>query len=520
MWSKLKPWLFLLGFAATAAAMIRYSFTFNWDGGSNALVGAGVLLIILSLILNWKQARQLYKRRSTVYLTFSIVSAIVMLAILFLINFIVWLHPKQFDLTEQKFFTLSDQTIKVLGGLNKEVTVLAFYRGNDQNGRLDYLLRQYKAYNHRFKYRIVDPDRDPTLSQSYGVTRYKTVIMESGEKRLRVDDPSEGGLTNTILKLTQGTQKSIYFLTGHGEHNTDSEERDGYSHARKALEETNYEVKLLNLVEESKVPDDCAALVVTSARRNPAAAEMDKLQVYLNRGGGILLLLDPTPGVGFEDFLARYGVRIGNDVVIDASGAGRTIGAGPEVPLIQNYASSEITSGLTLATFYPRARSVTPMPSSPEGVRVVGLMQTSRSSWGETELGPGGGGARYDEDKDLKGPVTLAVQITKALPSAGVAGVNDKNEPPAATARIVAFGDSDFATNVHFNAQGNGDLFINSVNWLAGATDLIAIRPKKPENKRLDLTAQSNTVVFYICVLMMPAVPLTAGIWVLIKRLK
>jgi ABC-type uncharacterized transport system involved in gliding motility auxiliary subunit len=395
--------------------------------------------------------------------------------------------------------------------------VFGFYKESEQDPQLDYLARQYRSLNRRFSFQFVDPDRDPTTTQKYGVSKYKTVIMELGDKRLRVEDPTESGLTNTLLKITQESQKTVYFLTGHVEHNYDSLEREGNSHAKKALEETNYDVRLLTLSQESKVPADCAALIISGARQDPTTGEMEKIQSYLNRGGSLLLLLDPKPGVGFDSFLLQYGIKVGDDVVIDASGAGRAIGAGPEVPFIRNYGKTDITSKFTLPTFYPRARSLSPTENAPPGVQVFPMMQTSRSSWGETELGVGGGGARYDEGKDIPGPITLAVEIIKTAESAKG---NTGSKASLHTTRIVVFGDSDFATNLHFNVQGNGDIFINSVNWLAGQSNIIAIRPKKPENKRLTLTAQSNTVVFYICVLLMPAVPLTVGIWILLKRFK
>jgi len=99
--------------------------------------------------------------------------------------------------------------------------------------------------------------------------------------------------------------------------------------------------------------------------------------------------------------------------------------------------------------------------------------------------------------------------------AAGDASAEKKPAP-----KLVCFGDSDFATNIRFNVVGNGDLFINSINWLAGRADIIAIRPKKADNKRLDLSARSNTVIFYICVLLLPAIPMAAGIRILIRRFR
>ena len=51
------------------------------------------------------------------------------------------------------------------------------------------------------------------------------------------------------------------------------------------------------------------------------------------------------------------------------------------------------------------------------------------------------------------------------------------------------FGDSDFAANALLGIQGNRDLFMNTVGWLSQQENLISIRPKEADDRRLTLTA-------------------------------
>ncbi len=50
-----------------------------------------------------------------------------------------------------------------------------------------------------------------------------------------------------------------------------------------------------------------------------------------------MFLLEPEPAYGFQNLLDQWGLKIGNDIVLDASGVGQLFGMGPSVPLVNNY---------------------------------------------------------------------------------------------------------------------------------------------------------------------------------------
>ena len=143
------------------------------------------------------------------------------------------------------------------------------------------------------------------------------------------------------------------------------------------------------------------------------------------------------------------------------------------------------------------------------GVTVETIFKSTARSWGETDLkNPE---ATFDEKKDLKGPLSMAVAVTKEVKPAGEKG-------PATKARLVVVGDSDFAVNSYFSMQGNGNLFLNMLSWLASDEDLISIRPKAPEDRRVILSQSQQRRLLYLTVFILPGAVLVAGISVWQRR--
>src|SRR5262249_52502135 len=192
---------------------------------------------------------------------------------------------------------------------------------------------------------------------------------------------------------------------------------------------------------------------------------------------------------------------LGNNTVVDASGVGRFIGLGPGAPLARTYGSHAITKDFEgTMTFFPLSRSVESNKST--SANTVDLMKTSEESWAETDLKAGN--VQYDEGKDKKGPITLGVAGTK---------MNGDKE-----ARLVVIGDSDFAANQFFGIQRNGDLFMNSINWLAQDEDLISIRPKNPSDRKVSMTEADQNQMFWITLVLMPLATIGSGVYIWWKR--
>jgi len=339
--------------------------------------------------------------------------------------------------------------------------------------------------------------------------RYGTLVLEMGGKTERIEKQSEPlreeDITNALMKIVKGEKKTIYFMQGHGEKNIEDSERNGYSNAKGGLEKEGYVVKAVNLVQEAKVPDDTAVLVMAGPTSQPFQNEMDQIDGFLDKGGSVLILLDPPPAPSLSEFMKKWSIDVGNNFVVDASGVGRLFGAGPTIPLVTRYSRHKITENFKVMTFFPFVRSVTPVDPPINGVTVEKLLESNERSWGETNLKSNE--ATFDEKTDLKGPVSLAAVATKPQ------GENKKS-------RLIVYGNSAFAANGTYGLQGNGNLFLNTVSWLAQDENFISIRPKNPDDRRITMTEAQGRFVNYVLVLLLPVGIIGAGIRVWVRRRK
>jgi ABC-type uncharacterized transport system involved in gliding motility auxiliary subunit len=184
---------------------------------------------------------------------------------------------------------------------------------------------------------------------------------------------------------------------------------------------------------------------------------------------------------------------------------------GPAAPLVTSYESHPITRDMSrVMTFFPMARSVQVLTDAGSAFNASVLFKTSDNSWGEKNLK--GNEAQFNEGVDLKGPVNLGVVSTKSVASDG------KTKTYGKEARVVVLGDSDFAMNAYFRKAANGDLFLNTVSWLAEDEDLISIRPKSPESRTVQMTQARGRALYWLAIVFMPLGVLVAGIMVWIRR--
>jgi ABC-type uncharacterized transport system involved in gliding motility auxiliary subunit len=269
-------------------------------------------------------------------------------------------------------------------------------------------------------------------------------------------------------------------------------------------------------------------LVVAGPKTDFFPPEVTLLTAYLARGGKVLFLLDPpdradAPALAsLAALLKEWGIEIGNNVVVDVSGMGQLFGTDASVPVAAKYQAHPITDRFNLLTAFPLARSVTPLAANTSARFPQALVETSANSWAESnikELTSTGKVSRDLDQGDTAGPVTLAVAVSApasevkpdAEPAKADAAAKTDDQPKPET-RIAVFGDSDFVSNAFLGIPGNRDLFLNSVNWLAQQENLIAIRPRDPEDRRVTLTSEQERLVFWLAVVIIPGLILFAGV--------
>jgi len=446
-----------------------------------------------------------FSKRNIQYGSNVVVQIVIVLGITALIAFITTRQHLRSDWTENKLYSLADQTDKVVNGLDKDVKILAFFRASEQKGAED-ILDEYAFRSGKLSYEFVDPDEKPQIARQYQVEQYNTVVVESGAKKEKIEELTEANLTNAIVKVTRDVEKTVYFLTGHGERSITNDDVESYKNAVDAIKNENYVVKSLNLVRRigsgKGIPDSCTVLAIVSPKANFFPSELDTIKSYLDNGGKAIIMVDPGRKNDIADLMSDYHVTVGNNLVLDASGMGQLFGAGPAMPLVTNYDQDvAITKGFSVMTFYPQATSVIAMEDK-GGYEIKDLLKTSGNSWAESNLTEPE--ASFNQGEDIPGPVTIAALVEK----------KDGDKKMS----LAIFGDSDFAKNGYWQNQGNSDLFLNTVNYLAEEEDMISIRPKEFDDRRVTLTQADVSTVFYLVVIAIPLLVIIAGVVFYVKR--
>lgn len=506
----------------------------SWGTIPIGLIIAGIVVIGLWMILIGRfedpLAPSFWRRRSTQASTNALVSTIAVLAILGLINFLAVRSVQRFDLTESRLFTLSPESQQVLREMQQGVKLWIF--SNEQNPQDRALLENYQRITPKFAFEYIDPEANPGVAQAFGIknagqNRDVFIELQSSKRRqfLQSISPeirlSENRITNGILQITSDRRSKAYFVQGHGEKLL-TEGQGAISNSVKALEDKNFINEPLNLAQLGKVPEDASVVLVIGSTRALAEGEVKALETYSNQGGNLLIAIDPNVKSGLDSFLNQWGVKLDDRVAINAPDQQLT-NAGPAVAVVTQYGNHPITAPFGNGiSFYPVARPID-ITTTP-GVQATPLLLTDPKSWAESNLKQQ---PLKLDGGDRPGPLAIGVALERTVtPSSSPSPTVSPSPSPSPTAsaspsptaskpsRMVIFGNSTFIVNGFFNQQLNGDVFLNSVNWLTpDQQQPLSIRPKEVKNRRIALTNEQAMLIGFLALAIVPLFGfVTAGV--------
>jgi ABC-type uncharacterized transport system involved in gliding motility auxiliary subunit len=529
--------ILIAGVALLATALAIQVILLETVGWVVALGAVGALLSVWgAFALRTDLGEVLRRRRSEIVLyVLGVVGVLIALAYLSV------LYPVRFDLTRAGLHSLSEQTLTMLKRLQKPVHIVFFHDPmmRETVERYQLMAAQSKLVTVEF----FDPMRQPAVARRLGVQFAGTAVMQSEDRTLQVHGDSETDIANGILRVTQGAKQLVCFLDGHREPDPFSmedhdhlegapghthglgaqyvlHERHGIAKARHALENLNYKVEKVSLVQSPHGLSRCAVLVVAGPKVALLPAEVAAVRAYLAAGGDAFFMLDPFVRTGLEPVIREYGVVLDDTIVIDPASH---FWADPSSPAVTSYNRHQVTRDLPL-TFFPGVRSLSPTPERVPGTAVIPLVNSSKKSFGEITPHR----AEFEEGRDRPGPLTLMVTISRRpvtpddpttirfgrqrAPAAAATGQVD-TAPLGVTgrSRIAVVGDSDFTTNSFFHLFGNGNLFLNTVNYLAAQENLIGIEPRTYDLPRVNLTNRQMKGTFFLSVILIPALLAVVG---------
>ena len=453
----------------------------------------------------------LLKARQTKYVAYATMYILVILAVLTVGNVLANRYSKSYDGTSNKRFTLSDQTVKIVKGL-KEPATITYYDRPDGFKRAKDTLDQYSNLSHKVHVEYVDLEKNPLLARQAGVKSLGTAIVQVGARKEEAKGLTEEGITGAFIRDLKSNTRTVCFVTGSGEHQIDNSSGQGYSAFKDLLGKDSYEAKSISLLEKAEVPSDCTAMVVGGPTGDYQQPEVDAIKKYVEDGGRAFFLLNPPLKMGrsevadndaLSNLLQSWGVTPEKDLILDLNPIGQLAGLGPQVALVTRYDSHAIVNEMKgSATGFPFSRSL--QVKNTDKTSVDKLFDSSDSSLATMKLDSPN--IDPNDSKNKKGPLTIAAAGTYKTGKENTQG------------RFVVIGSSDWAANSFLRFNGNRDLALNTINWLASDEELISIRPKEQEDRRIMMTKAQINWVGITSLLVLPLIVIATGVSVWWRR--
>ena len=456
-------------------------------------------------------ASQWLKARQTRYAAYAAAYIVIVIAAVVVANVLADRYNKSYDSTANKRYSLSDQTAKIVKGLKQNATITYFNQSTRFRDGKD-LLNQYANLSPKLQVKYVDPDKDPQLARGAGIRSLGTAVVQVGDKREEAKSMTEEGITGAFIRDLKSNTRTVCFTSGSGEHQLEDSNREGLSHFKELLAKDNYETKSVDLLTKAEVPGDCTTLVIAGPTKNYEQPEVEAIKKYVENGGRALFMLDPPLKLGHEEIadndgltnlLQTWGVTLDKNLVLDLNPLGQIAGLGPQVALVTHYESQPIVEQLRgTATGFPLARSLD--VKNTDKTSVQKLFDSSSTSLATSNLSSPS--VNVNDPKNKKGPLTLA--------AAGTYNTGKQNSQ----GRFVVVGSSTWAANRFIDFNGNNDLASNAVNWLSSDEDLISIRPKPQDDRRITMTARQVSWVRAVSQFVLPFAVVIVGVSVWWKR--
>ena len=486
-------WSLVSGVTGIFAFLLGGGLYLTFDEMSDVLLlvtSLGAILMFIAIGLSLRAIAIFVSGRRGRFGLNAALMTLAVFVILLITNYFMFTNPNRIDVTATRFFTLSPQTVSVLNELekqNQEVVAHAFFVENtaSENTKttVEDILNEFSRKSDNFSYRFVDPEINRSEALNFGVTKYPSVVFSyNDEQNHIVTNFTEQEFITGILISTGAQKKIIYYLTGHGELTAtidpmfEKQEDFGLDLAIAGMQRDNYFVMPLNLQQFQEVPSDASVVIIAGPDQDLTETEFEALVNYAKSGGRILMMLNPNPPKLFNDLIYLYGVVVSPQKVADAIS---NVGGETLTPLLQKsnaqFATSAVHPNINIAdevsvAFFPDTAALITPPQEEfalrSHVKFSELASTTPISW----LVAPGEDSEYDVEK-YTGQYTIAGVIEATGAFEDLTSNQD-------LFKLVVFGDSDFASNKYFYSNDNGDMFLNSVNWLAEDYELISIRPK------------------------------------------
>jgi len=454
----------------------------------------------------------------------SIIFAITLLVMLFIVNYVFAVKTSYIDITKDKIYSLSDQTKSLLSGIDYKVDIKAFYLLQNQY-RIRRVLELYRQENDHISFEIIDPIKNPIIAEQYGVgDSLRTIVFESPTKSIRLKPPLPGRfnmepeITMAFYRLLSEQTNTVYFTEGHGEMSLLNTRQSGLSILYDRLIEQNYQVETINLQTVTEIPSDCSVLAIIGQRNPFTDEEKEVIRKYRGVGGKFLIMISPGAIHGLDYILDVNNVEFGDDFVYETA-SDKTTQFGPTFPICSIQDPSEITSNLENQSFlFPVVRSVNIIyPKS--AIIMTRLLASSENSWAESiesavELSEGKRPVRDENEK--KGPITVVMTTESRITIPDSVAVTGYSE---SSVRSAFFGSAGFVTNAIVSQfPANMSLFLNTVNWITRNENVFDLTTHFVTFTPVELTGKERKMISWLSLFIFPFTIMVIGLFVWFRK--
>lgn len=476
----------------------------SWFGTGNTVAGLGLLLAAaLHSARRFRGFRGDLGRR--VALRWAAIGASVLVLSL-VANILAADWRAALDWTTEGSYTLSEQSVRVLEEIDASQSSppeLLLFEDTKIWREVDPLLAAYETHSEKLEIRRLSEREAPPKALALLEVLEHTVLACIERRCEAVGFPSEANITTALLRLLRNEPPVVYFVLGHGEVDPASEKPHGFSKLASTLAQEGFVPRGWIGPAHDALPDDAGVVIVSAPERNLLPRELDALEHYLERGGRLLVLLEPGADTNLNGLLERWGFELPAGIVADRA----TSPLLEEAQLVSLVSASydprhPVTRGMREQhmTLLPGARTVVAHSKPTPDDQLRGLLYSSRRSWLESDVHGALTGRAIEPGPDERSGRELPIAAAGSYPR----GTRE--------ARVVVIGDRDFASNQLLDSLYNRDLVMNSVLWLAEKEDEITIRSKAWTPPGHPLTIQQTLAYFYFFAFALPELLLLFGI--------
>lgn len=407
------------------------------------------------------------------HLSQHLLSSLLFLAVIVMLGWLSVRFSAEFDWTAGNRNTLTAASVKQLEGMPDAIRFYAFsYSGDENRKALEADLRRYRRVKDNIELVFIDPSAEPQKVREFNISYAGEMVVEYQGRRENLRATTEQAITGALQRLAYSGEQWITVLEGHGERSIlDGEKQDGFGKFAQVLRDKGLKLQPLNLVKTPKIPDNSSVLVIASPQKSLLEGEIKLIQDYVAQGGNLLWLADPDYPAGLDAVAKSLGVSWQDGYAIFPEY--QLLGTGhPGFYAATEYPANTVTQGLEQVTLFPLTRALSYQSTADWNAQP--LLMSSEAAWLET--GSIEGGAVALDDKDVKGPLTIGLTLSREHKTGEGEAAKTHQQ------RVVLIGDADFLSNTFVSEFGNQQLGINIVQWLASRDAQLNIDiPKAPD---------------------------------------